>query len=200
MSAGNKDTFPSAALKAHLRQQSARRYIDPDRAAQLLSMPTRKVARSVPKIGRKVLGIVRPLVRGNGASFNELSMRWPELAGPRLLRVCALEKLSRTRGGGILHVVARGGAGAALVELESKTLIARINAAFGRDFISGLRIRQGRIGAPISGAKPAMPAKGPSPAELATLEEKLQRLPAGPLRESARQLGLAMLARSVKSD
>jgi len=200
MNTRDKDCSPSAALKAHLRQQRVRREIDPDRAAQLLRLPTRRAARSVPKIGRKVLGIVRPLVRGNGASFNELTMRWPELAGPRLLRISQLEKMSRSRDGTVLHIVARGGAGAALVELESNALIARINAAFGRDFISRLRIRQGRIGAPAPKAHASRPHHGPSPADLSALEEKLNRLPEGPLRQSARQLGLAMLARNVKSD
>ncbi|PCJ83216.1 MAG: hypothetical protein COA52_19145 [Hyphomicrobiales bacterium] len=200
MNTRDKDCSPSAALKAHLRHQRARRTIDPDRAAQLLRLPTRRAARPVPKIGRKVLGIVRPLVRGNGASFNELAMRWPELAGTRLMRICALEKMSRSRDGTVLHIVARGGAGAALVELESNALIARINAAFGRNFISRLRIRQGRIGAPIAKPGTSRPQHGPSPADLSALEEKLNRLPEGPLRLSARQLGLALLARNVQSD
>ncbi len=200
MNTRDKDGLPSAALRAHLRQQRARRDIDPDRAAQLLRLPTRRAARPVPKIGRRVLGIVRPLVRDKGASINELSMRWPELAGPRLLRICELEKMTRSRDGTVLHIVARGGAGAALVELESKALIARINAAFGRNFISRLRIRQGRIGGPAPKARPNQPHYGPSPADLAALEKKLERLPDGAIRQSARQLGLALLARNVKPD
>ncbi len=199
MNARNNDSSPSAALKAHLRRQRARKDFDPERAAMLLRLPTRRAARSVPVIGRKVLGIVRPLVRGPGASLNELSMRWPELAGPRLLKVCQIEKLSRSRDGTVLTIVARGGAGAALVELESKALIARINTAFGRNFVSRLHIRQGRIGKPISSAPSRPPSRGPSPAELSALDDKLARLPAGPLRDAARKLGLALLSRNVQS-
>ncbi len=200
MTTHNKDSSPSAALKAHVRQQRAHTRIDPDRAAQLLRLPTRPAARSVPKIGRRVLGIVRPLLRGNGASLNELSMRWSELAGPRLVRICQPEKLSRSRDGTILTIVARGGAGAALVELEGNALMARINTAFGRNFVSRLSVRQGRIGAPIAHSAQQSPLIGPSPVELSALTAKLDRLPAGPLREAARKLGLAILARKVQSD
>jgi hypothetical protein len=200
MMAQNKDSLPSKALKAHLRQQRKRARLDPDRAAQLLHMPTRRAARSVSPIGRTVLNIARPLLRGHGAGVNELSMRWPELAGPRLARICTLEKLSRSREGNILCVVARGGAGAALVELESSALIARINAAFGRNFISGLRIRQGRISMAKAQTAVPKPVRGPTPAELGALEKNIQRLPDGPLRDAARKLGLAMLSHSVQSD
>ncbi len=200
MNAHNKDGSPSLALKTRLTQQRARTPMDPERAAQLLRMPTRPAARSVPKIGRKVLGLVRPLLRGNGASLNELSMRWPELAGARLLRICQPEKLSRSREGTVLTIVARGGAGAALVELEGEALISRINTAFGRDFVAHLRIRQGRIGAPIAQTDTSTQLIGPSPAQLSVLKEKLDRLPAGPLREAARKLGLAMLTRTVQKN
>lgn len=199
MSARDKDCLPSAALKAHVRQQRARKPMDPDSAAHLLHMPTRRAARSVPPIGRKVLGIVRPLLKGNGASLNELSMRWSELAGPRLVRLCRPEKLSRSRDGTILCLVARGGAGAALVELESQALIARINAAFGRGFVSRLRIRQGRIAAPASTTYTIPDRQGPNPADLSALDDKVKRLPAGPLREAARHLGLALLSRNIPS-
>lgn len=146
----NKDAMPSNELRALVRaRKMAGRsglLVDPDRAAQLLQRPVRRAARGLPKIGGRVVGLVRPLIRGSGASVAELTMRWPELAGARLARVCKPEKLSRSRAGTVLVLVARGGAGAALVELESQALLARINAAFGRDFVASLRIRQGRIG------------------------------------------------------
>ncbi len=200
MSDHNKDSIPSSALKAILRRQRFRAELAPMDAARLLNLPVRKAARPVPKIGRKVLGIVRPLVRGSGASFRELSMRWPELAGPRLLKACAIEKLTRSRDGTVLHIVARGGAGAALVELEGTALMARINTAFGRGFVGKLAIRQGRIGAPTSSSTTRSQVHGPSPEDLRELEKKLSLLPDGPLRVSARQLGLAMLARRRHSE
>ncbi len=193
----HKDAMPSAALKAQVRQRARHGLVDADDAARLFNLPTRRAARALPRLGPRVVRLVRPLLRGTGASLAELSMRWKELAGPRLAKLCQPEKLLRSREGTVLVVVARGGPGAAFVELESEALTGRINAAFGRGFITRLRIRQGRIGAAPAGA-PLRPAK-PSAQALAALEQKLARLPQGALRDSARHLGLAMLARKRDS-
>lgn len=196
MNGSDKDAMPTNELHLSLRRKAARLPLDPDRAAQLLRMPTRRAARPLPKIGKKVLRLVRPMLTGSGASLAELSMRWEELAGQRLARICKPEKLSRSRDGTILTIVARGGPGAALVELESETLIARINSAFGRGFVRNLRIRQGRISAAKRPANTPAISNNPSPSQLQALEEKIARIPAGALRDSARKLGLALLARA----
>lgn len=200
MTGSDKDCLPTNALRQSLRRKSARGPLDPERAAQLLLMPTRRAARPLPVIGKKVLNLVRPMLRGRGASLGEITMRWGELAGPRLALMCKPEKLSRSREGTVLTIIARGGPGAALAELESEILMARLNTAFGRNFIGRLRIRQGRISSFSQTAKPAPSLSGPTIAARNTLEAKLAKLPAGPLRDEMRQLGLALLARGAQSN
>ena len=192
----HKDAMPSAALKAQVRVHRQRRPLDADDAALLFNRPARRAARPLPRLGPRVVRLVRPMLRGSGASLAELSVRWKELAGPRLAKVCRPDRLLRSRDGTVLEVIARGGAGAAFVELERDALVQRINAAFGRGFVSRLRIRQGRIGVPDAPA-PLRPAK-PSAQAVAALERKLERLPPGRLRESVRHLGLALLARKAR--
>lgn len=199
MKRADKDAMPSNALKAHVRRRGQAGLIDAGQAARLMTMPARRAARALPTIGPRVRTIVRPLLRGRGASLAEISLRWKELAGTRLAKLCRPEKLVRSRDGTVLVLVARGGAGAAFVELESEALTGRINAAFGRGFVARLRITQGRIAAP--GEPSSQPVRNPKPPAqaLAALEQKLARLPDGPLRTSARHLGLALLARQADS-
>lgn len=193
---GIEKTHKSAQMpSAALQKLMAHKRMDPDEAALLLRKPARPVFRPRARLAPAVRAIMRPLAKKHRASYAEISLRWPELAGARLARVSRPLKLTGHAGGAILHIEARGGPGAALIELEADNLVARINDAFGAGTLSAIRLVQGRIKRPVAARPPKRTMRALTPNEVAALDARLDGLPKGPLRDAVRALGMAVLSR-----
>lgn len=117
-----------------------------------------------------------------------LVLRWPEIAGPEVSRLCQPVKLSEGAAGGVLTLKAEPGA-ALFLQHESRALLERINRWLGREAIIRLRFIQGLLAArPKSGRRPqpsgeigpgdpALAYEGPEPVRDALI--KLARRRAG---------------------
>jgi hypothetical protein len=101
-----------------------------------------------------------------------LVLRWPEIAGADVARLCQPLKLSESASGGVLTLKAEPAA-ALFLQHESRALLERINRWFGREAVARLRFVQGplptrpkakpRTGATgeVSAGDPALAYEGP---------------------------------------
>lgn len=88
-----------------------------------------------------------------------LVLRWTEIAGPDIARLCRPIKLSQGASGGVLTLKAEPAA-ALFLQHESRALCARINSYLGHVALVRLRFVQGPLVAPLP-----PPPKRPAPKE-----------------------------------
>ena len=88
-----------------------------------------------------------------------LVLRWREIAGPEVARLCQPLRFSEGPGGGTLTLKALPGA-ALFLGHETRTLTARINQYLGRPAVARLKFVQGNFAAPRPAPPPRRPAAG----------------------------------------
>jgi hypothetical protein len=92
-----------------------------------------------------------------GFADPSLVLRWREIAGPGVARLCQPLRFSEGPQGGTLTLKALPGA-ALFLGHESRALTARINQYLGRPAVARLKFVQGPFGSPRSAAKPRIAA------------------------------------------
>ncbi len=132
-----------------------------------------------------------------GAGVQELKMRWPQIAGPRLAAVSTPARLSGTPNAQTLLIHTKGSA-AMLVEAGSAQLLERINLIVGGGRVTKIRTRQGPIRSKTQ-HRPAPPATTQcTPEQLAKLDQQLADIEDPALKEALRNLGLGILRKPAK--
>jgi hypothetical protein len=91
-----------------------------------------------------------------GFSDPTLVLRWREIAGPEVARLCQPVRFAEGPGGGTLTLKALPGA-ALFLGHETRTLSERINAYLGRPAVSRLKFIQGNFLPPKAPAPPHRP-------------------------------------------
>ena len=117
-----------------------------------------------------------------------LVLRWPEVAGSEVARICQPVRLSEGAAGGVLTLKAEPGA-ALFLQHESRALLERINRWLGRAAVTRLRFIQGPLATRLKPVRkphasgeigpgdPALSYEGPEPVREALI--KLARRRAG---------------------
>jgi hypothetical protein len=115
-------------------------------------------------------------------------LRWPDIAGAEVARLCQPVKLGEGAAGGVLTLKSEPGA-ALFLQHESRALLERINRWLGREAVARLRFVQGPLAtrpkprrspypsAEIGPGDPALAYEGPEPVREALI--KLARRRAG---------------------
>ncbi|MFL5236439.1 MAG: DUF721 domain-containing protein [Rhizomicrobium sp.] len=111
-------------------------------------------------IARGASGLSQNIFARAGFRDPTLVLRWVDIVGPEVARLCQPLKLSDGPTGGVLTLKAEPGA-AVFLQHESRALCERINGWFGREAIARLRFVQGPLATP---AKPK--ARPPSSGEI----------------------------------
>ncbi|MFL6688644.1 MAG: DUF721 domain-containing protein [Alphaproteobacteria bacterium] len=109
-------------------------------------------------IARGAVGLSQDIFARAGFRDPALVLRWADIAGPEVARLCQPLKLSDGPAGGVLTLKAEPGA-AIFLQHESRALCERINRWLGREAITRLRFVQGPLAAPAK-AKPRRPSSG----------------------------------------
>ncbi len=174
---------------------SGKLHPEAQQAARLLLTPARPAARGMSRPDRAVRKILRPMGKKFGPGVRELKMRWQDIAGPRLAAVCTPDKLSGNKNGQTLTVRARGSA-ALLVQAQSSQLLERINLLAGSGRVTGLRIVQGPVSAPLPKTGTFVQKAGCTPSELTALDEQLKNIASDELRNALRELGMGVMSRT----
>jgi hypothetical protein len=86
---------------------------------------------------------IRRAGESRGFAVSRVLTHWAEIAGEDLARVCRPVEVSYARGGfGATLSVLTTGAQAPMLEMQKETLRAKVNAAYGYNAISRIRITQ----------------------------------------------------------
>lgn len=105
-------------------------------------------------IGRGAERLGAPVFARVGFLDATLVLRWPEIAGAEVARLCQPIKLSESASGGVLTLKAEPGA-SLFLQYETRALCERINAWFGRQAVARLRFVQGPLAARDHQAQPS---------------------------------------------
>ena len=103
-----------------------------------------------------------------GFSDPALVLRWREIAGPEVAKLCQPLRFSEGAGGGTLTLKALPGA-ALFLGHETRALTARINQYLGRPAVARLKFVQGAFAPPMPAPRirrptPSVPANDPASA------------------------------------
>ncbi|HEX3652726.1 MAG TPA: DUF721 domain-containing protein [Rhizomicrobium sp.] len=116
-----------------------------------------------------------------------LVLRWPDIAGAEVARLCQPVKLSEGAAGGVLTLKAEPAA-ALFLQHESRALLERINRWLGREAVARLRFIQGplvtrpkpgrraRSSGEIGPGDPALAYEGPEPVREALIKLARRRV------------------------
>ncbi|WP_084175105.1 DUF721 domain-containing protein [Afifella pfennigii] len=155
---------------------------------------TKAIRKSRAKpIGELVGGTLDPLMRKRGLARAELIAWWPDIVGPRYAGLTAPQRISWPRSGEgraatlVLHV---DPSVALPLSYELEGVRDRLNAFLGFRAVGAIKLVQHPFPTPAEkmSRQPDKEAERRLEARLAGVE--------GPLRESLRQLGRAVLSRS----
>ena len=109
-------------------------------------------------VGRDTGGVAAQAFFRMGFTDPALVLRWSEIAGPEVARLCQPLRFSEGTQGGTLTLKALPGA-ALFLGHETRTLTARINQYLGRPAVARLKFVQGAFAAP----RPAPMLRRPAP-------------------------------------
>ncbi len=100
-------------------------------------------ARGFEHTGGVLSKAVRAVSSTRGFAESRLLTRWSEICGPDIARIAQPVKVTYTRGAmGATLIVTCDGARAAEVQMQSETIRTRVNACYGYNAISRVRISQ----------------------------------------------------------
>ncbi len=121
---------------------------------------TRGFKRTASLLGEQI----RRAGESRGFAVSRVLTHWDEIAGPEIAAICRPVKISYARGGfGATLTVLAAGAHAPMVEMQKERLRERVNAIYGYNAISRVRITQtaptgfSEGQAVFAGPKPKMP-------------------------------------------
>jgi hypothetical protein len=142
---------------------------------------------------------IRRAGESRGFAVSRVLTHWPEIAGPDIAAIARPTNIGYGRGGfGATLTLLTTGAHAPMLEMQKETLREKVNAVYGYNAISRIRITQT---APTGFAEgqavfAAAPAKGADPApDPAIVAEAAQT--AGPVRDGDLRAALERLGRNV---
>lgn len=143
---------------------------------------TEPVARSAGAIGSDLF---------TKAGFHDptLVLRWADIAGPDVARLCQPVRLASGPGGGVLTLKAEPGA-SLFLQHESRELCARINRYLGVETVTRLKFVQGPLA-----VRPKPPPRRHVPSELSRDDPALVYRGPDSLREALLKLARARAAR-----
>lgn len=157
------------------------------RLAEVRAVPV--VRRHARPFGHALARALGPILKQAGPSPDTLAARWPEIVGQRLASVTSPVRVSKSKGGGVLHLRATSAA-AAMVQHAQDHIMERVNLASGSQ-IKSIRIVQ--TTAPLKLAVRRPRALGPQERE--ALVRSL-----APVQSKSLRAALADLGESVMSD
>ncbi len=171
--------------------------------------PESKSATAPRRRGRRftqAAALVRAELRGAGAKrgFTEsrLLTRWAEICGPDLAALARPVRVSYARDGmGATLILACAGARATEVQMQAEAIRARVNACYGYNAISRVRLAQeddagfAERQAAFAGPRDGAGAPAPDPAAARDAEELAAAVADPRLRDALTRLGAAVLSR-----
>jgi hypothetical protein len=140
-------------------------------------------------VGRSAALLGSDLFARAGFRDPTLVLRWAEIAGPEVARLCQPVRLTQGAGGGVLTLKAEPGA-ALFLQHESRELCARINSYLGGEIVTRLKFAQGPLA-----LRPKPPFRGRTPGEVPHNDPALAYQGPGGLREALLKLARARAAR-----
>ncbi|MDZ7628090.1 MAG: DciA family protein [Parvularculaceae bacterium] len=118
-----------------------------------LTAPRTKAPRAAaPPLARAASALIADLARQTRFVDPDIAVRWTELAGPELSKLCRPGRMTGGASGRTLEIIVPHGAAAASVEFAAETLRRRLNGYFGPDTIARISVIQGP--APATAVKP----------------------------------------------
>ena len=112
--------------------------------------------RHAPSAGWSTNKIMRPLSKKFGPGANALQNQWPNIVGEKWASLSRPVSMRGNKGDKTLLIEAKGPA-AALLQANAGQLIDKINQFLGANTVSKLKIKQGRIAAPVKKKTPPSP-------------------------------------------
>lgn len=170
---GPPDPRFEAAAEQLLRQARGRAQIQP-----------------APRAGLIAHQVIRPWLKGEGATLAELKRRWPEIAGEKLAKLTEPEKLTKRGDGQVLTL--KAAASAAPFVAHQKPLILERCALAGAKIVD-VAIIQGPLGRKsLSNLRPVT-AK-PTPEQEQALAAGLASVEDNGLKDALMRLGRALIS------
>ena len=111
-------------------------------------------------VGRSAGAISSDLFAKAGFRDPTIVLRWAEIAGPEVARLCQPIRLGSGPGGGVLTLKAEPGA-SLFLQHESRELCARINRYLGAETVTRVKFVQGPLA-----LRPKPPQRCPIPGEV----------------------------------
>ncbi|MEM9055628.1 MAG: DUF721 domain-containing protein [Pseudomonadota bacterium] len=169
--------------------------------------PTRKRGRGFQSAGATVRPAVDQMAGRKGFAETEVLLRWPEIAGAALAKVCRPVKVQygASRAIGATLIVQTDSGRAPEVEHQGPALVDRVNQFYGYRAISRLKVTQstglGMASArPMGFAEAQAPFDGPSadptPEEEKRAAEMAQDIETPGLKDALSRMGAHVLAQS----
>lgn len=143
---------------------------------------------------------IRRAGESRGFAVSRVLTHWAEIAGPEIARIARPVNIGYGRGGfGATLTVLTTGAQAPILEMQKETLRERVNAAYGYNAISRVRVTQTAPTGFAEGqvefaARPAAAAKPENPDAARRATEA-----AGPIENAALRAALERLGRNILS-
>ncbi len=164
------------------------------------SSTTRGFRRTASVLGERI----RRAGESRGFAVSRVLTRWDEIAGPEIAAICRPVKISYARGGfGATLTVLATGAHAPMVEMQKERLRERVNAIYGYNAISRVRITQTAPAgfaegqAAFAGPKPKTPPGSETPPDPQIARKAAQT--AAQIEDRDLRTALERLARNVLS-
>ena len=146
---------------------------------------------------------IRRAGESRGFAVARVLTHWDEIAGPEIAAVARPVKVSYGRGGlGATLTILTTGAQAPLLEMQRDRIRERVNAAYGYNAISRVRITQtapagfAEAQAAFAHAPAAAPAAAPDPAILQRAAQAADGVEDADLRAALERLGRNVLSKS----
>ena len=155
------------------------------------------------RTGALLRGRIRDASASRGFAQSRLLTHWEEIAGPETAKLARPVEVTYARGGfGATLVLLTTGANAPMLEMEKEKIRERVNAVYGYNAISRIRITQTAPSGFAAGQvefrpKPAEATPdGPTEAARAEAAEEAARVADPDLRAALERLGANILTKS----
>lgn len=168
--------------------------------------PRRSTTKGFKQTSSLLTQRIRAGAESRGFAESRLLTRWDEIAGPDTAAIARPVGVSYARGGlGATLTLLTTGAQAPMLEMQKEQLRARVNAIYGYNAISRVRITQtaptgfaeGQV--QFTHKQPTGP-KRPGPAAQKRGQDAARTIQDGPLREALAQLGANIHARNASEE
>lgn len=156
----------------------------------------RRFAKGPVHLGGIIRRQIRPAAEKRGFVETRLLTHWREVVGAEIAELCRPVRVSYAGGGfGATLTLLTNGAFAPIVEARREEIRERINAVYGYNAITRIRVTQSSA-AMLFEPEERTPALSPRPSadEIRSLERELASIIDEDLRKSLRKLGEALLA------